>query len=87
MIQKTLMLPLAFILAMRFVTRKQQGIQKVDPTLWIVELDQLYHMLPEGQTWFQRFLINEMKIWILSERLRVNQLADAGVTHIGQLPK
>lgn len=87
MIQRITMLPLVIIFALRFVTRRQQGIQEVDPNLWVVELEQLDKSLPEGQTWFQRWMINEIRLWILTERIRAIQLANAGVTHIGQLPR
>lgn len=87
MMQIVTNLPLAFIVALRFVSRRKQGIQKVNPSAWSNILDDLYRNLPEGQNWFQQMLIDEMKAWILKEQLNTIKLVDAGVTHIGQLPK
>jgi hypothetical protein len=81
------MLPLWFVLALRLVVRKQNGVQEFDARRWTKELDDLYQFLPEGATWLQRWLVNELKLWILTERLRVQRLDDAGVKIIGKLPR
>lgn len=87
MITRISMLPLWFIFVLQLVTRKQKGIQEVDPGLWAIELDQLLEAMPEGETWLQKRLINELKLWIITEKLRVLRLEGACVRYMGQLPK
>ena len=79
------MLPLWFLLALRFLVRRQEGVKAADWAVSLDALEGLRRLLPAGRNAVERALVQEMELWILNEKLRVIRLEQAGVTHSGYL--
>ena len=79
------MLPLWFLLALRFLVRRQEGVKAADWAVSLDALEGLRRLLPAGRNAVERALVQEMELWILNEKLRVIRLEQAGVSHSGYL--